>query len=218
MQAKVIELRRLLAERFPPSRPGNGAVRPDVAATGLDGLDDLLGGGLPRGEFTELIAEGHGTGSGQVLHGWLQHVAAEGQYLALIDGTDTFDAAVEEPAVLSRLLWVRCRKAGEALQAADLLLRDRNFPLIALDLKLNPTAQLRKIPSSVWHRFKRLLEQTHAAVLVVTPAPLVSGAACRVRVESRLGVDALRQPPAPERLRFTLLRQAGLDTGVARAG
>jgi hypothetical protein len=113
---------------------------------------------------------------------------------------------------------VRCRKAGEALQAADLLLRDRNFPLIALDLKLNPTAQLRKIPSSVWHRFKRLLEQTHAAVLVVTPAPLVSGAACRVRVESRLGVDALRQPPAPERLRFTLLRQAGLDTGVARAG
>jgi hypothetical protein len=87
MQAKVIELRRLLAERFPPSRPGNGAVRPDVAATGLDGLDDLLGGGLPRGEFTELIAEGHGTGSGQVLHGWLQHVARSMNVTSTTAGT-----------------------------------------------------------------------------------------------------------------------------------
>ena len=217
MQAKVIELRQLLAERFPPSRSGPGPAGPDHAATGIEPLDGLLGGGLPRGDFTELIAEGHGTGSAQVLHGWLQHVAAEGQYLALIDGADSFDAVVEEPAMLSRLLWVRCRKASEALQAADLLLRDRNFPLVALDLKLNPAAQLRKIPSSVWHRFKRLLEQTQAAVLVVSPTPLVSGAACRIRLEGMLGVETLREPPAPERLRFTLLRQAGLDLGVAQA-
>src|SRR6266540_2009172 len=107
MQAKVIELRRLLAERFPPSRSGTGTARPHQAATGVGALDDLLGGGLPRGEFTELVAQGHGTGSAQVLHGWLQQVAVEGQYLALIDGMDSFDATVEEPEVLSRLLWVR---------------------------------------------------------------------------------------------------------------
>jgi transposase-like protein len=218
MQTKVIELRRLLAERFPPSRPGAGAVRPHQAATGVPALDDLLGGGLPRGEFTELIAEGHGTGSAQVLHAWLQQVAVDGQYLALIDGMDSFDATVEEPEVLSRLLWVRCRRADEALQAADVLLRDRNFPLIALDLKLNPPAQLRKIQSSVWHRFKRLLEQTQAAVLVMAPTPLVSGAACRVRMESGLGVEVLQTLPAPERWQFTLLRQGGMETGVARAG
>ena len=217
MQTKVIELRRLLAERFPPSRAGVGATGADQVATGIEALDALLGGGLPRGEFTELIAEGHGTGSAQVLHGWLQHAATAGQYLALIDGADSFDASVAEPEVLSRLLWVRCRKASEALQAADLLLRDRNFTLVALDLKLNPAAQLRKIPSSVWHRFKRLLEQTDAAVLVIVPTPLVSGAECRVRLEGMPGVEALRKPPAPERLRFTLLRQAGLDLGVARA-
>jgi len=217
MQAKVIELRRLLTERFPPSRTGVGATVPDQVATGIETLDALLGGGLPRGEFTELIAEGHGTGSAQVLHGWLQHAATAGQYLALIDGADSFDASVAEPEVLSRLLWVRCHKVSEALQAADLLLRDRNFPLVALDLKLNPAAQLRKIPSSVWHRFKRLLEQTDAAVLVIAPTPLVSGAACRVRLEGMLGVEALRRPSAPERLRFTLLRQAGLDLGVAQA-
>lgn len=217
MQAKVIELRRLLAERFPPSRSGHDAAGPDQAATGIEPLDALLGGGLPRGEFTELIAEGSGTGSAQVLHAWLQQTATQGQYLALVDGADSFDASVVEPDVLSRLLWVRCHKASEALQAADLLLRDRNFPLVALDLKLNSAAQLRKIPSTVWHRFKRLLEQTEAAVLVIAPTPLVSGAACRVRLESSLGIEALREPPAPARLRFTLLRQAGLDLGVAQA-
>src|SRR5688572_2343121 len=131
MQTKVIELRRLLAERFPPSRGSVATAGPDQVATGIETLDNLLGGGLARGEFTELIAEGHGTGSAQVLHGWLQHVATAGQYLALIDGADSFDASAADPEVLSRLLWVRCRKASEVLQAADVLLRDRNFPLVA---------------------------------------------------------------------------------------
>jgi len=219
MQAKVIELRQLLAERFPPSRSAAVEVQGDLARTGVEALDRLLGGGLPRGEFTELVAEGHGTGSAQVLHGWLRRVAADGRYLALIDGMDSFDAATEEPEVLSRLLWVRCRRAQESLQAADVLLRDRNFPLVALDLKLCPPAQLRKIQSSVWHRFKRLLEHTQSTVLVLSPKPLVSGAFCRVQVEGGLGLDALNQASLPTgQLRFKLLRQAGLDARVAQAG
>lgn len=219
MQTKIIELRQLLAERFPPAHSSRAEIPGDLVATGTESLDRLLGGGFPRGEFTELVAEGHGTGSAQVLHGWLRQVAAEGRYLALIDGADSFDAAVEEPDVLSRLLWVRCRRAAEALQAADVLLRDRNFPLLALDLKLAPPAQLRKIQSSLWHRFKRLLEQTQTTVLVLSPRPLVSGAACRVQVEGGLGLEALNQVELPTaQLRFKLMRQAGLDAQVAQAG
>jgi hypothetical protein len=218
MQTKIVQLRQLLAERFPPARPWTGPASPEQISSGVAALDHLLGGGLPRGEFTELLAEGHGTGSAQVLHAWLRQAAADGQFLALVDGADSFDPSVEPPEVLSRLLWVRCRRAAEALQAADVLLRDRNFSLIALDLKLNPLSQLRKIQPSIWHRFKRLLEQTQATVLVITPQPLISGAACRVRVEGGLGLEALRQTSVVERLQFTLARQAGLDTGVARAG
>ena len=48
------------------------------------------------------------------------------------------------------MLWVRCAAREEALKATDLLLRDRNFPLVVLDLKLNPIKQLRKIPTSTW--------------------------------------------------------------------
>jgi hypothetical protein len=53
---------------------------------------------------------------------------------------------------------------------------------------------------------------------VITPQPLVSGAACRVRVEGGLGLEALREASSGERLQFTLFRQAGVDTGVAQAG
>src|SRR5204862_1713111 len=126
---------------------------------------------LPRGGLAELVGAGPGSGSAQVVHALLRRVAHAGEYLALVDGADSFDVDAAEPTTLTRLLWVRCQKAEEALKAADLLLRDRNFPLLVLDLQLNPQAQLRKIPSSVWHRFRRLLEQNGATVLVVTPCP-----------------------------------------------
>lgn len=218
MQTKVIELRQLLAERF--ANAGRTAVPPraDVVPSGVTMLDTLLDGGFPRGGFTELVAEGHGSGSAQFLHLWLQHIATDGQFLALIDGADSFDATTEAPEVLARLLWIRCRKADEALQASDVILRDRNFPLVALDLRLNPPGQLRKISSAVWHRFRRLLEQSQAIVVVVTSQPLVSGAMCRVRIEAGLGIEALKESPLKHRLRFTLLRQAGLETGAAQAG
>jgi hypothetical protein len=77
-----------------------------------------------------------------------------------------------------------------------------------VDLKLNPLTQLRRIPSSVWHRFRRLIEQNGVTTVVVTPTPFVGGAVCRVRVESRLGLEALTRPPMEvlAALRFELLR------------
>ena len=145
-----------------------------------------------------------------MIHAALRQTAADGQFLALVDGADSFDASAVEPDVLAHLLWVRCAQADEALKATDLLLRDRNCPLLILDLKLNPPAQLRKISASAWYRYARLLEQNGTTALVITPFQFVSGAACRVRVESRLGLHTLAAPPAQALadLRFTLLRSA----------
>lgn len=213
MQAtgNIVELRQLLAERFPYLRQGVAVVPPiETLPTGVPALDALLGGGLPCGEFTELVASTDGSGSAQVIHAVLRQVAAARRFLALVDGTDSFDAETVEPEVLSRLLWVRCTRAEEALKAADLLLRDRNVPLVVLDLKLNPAAQLRKISSSAWYRYARLLEQNRTTVLVVTPFQLVSGAACRVQVGSGLGIEALSRAPGDllSKLKFTLIRSA----------
>lgn len=219
----IVELRQLLAERFPHLR--QGVVVPPPAGTlpsGVPALDQLLGGGLSRGEFTELIGAGDGSGSAQIIHALLRRVAADGRFLALIDGMDSFDATSVEPDVLTHLLWVRCRGAGEAMKSVDLLLRDRNVPLIVLDLKLNTAAQLRRIPASTWYRHARLLEQNQTTVLIVTPFQLVSGAGCRVRIESRLGIDALSRAPEEllPQLRFTLLRslRAASDEPAAATG
>jgi RecA/RadA recombinase len=212
MQAtsKIIELRRFLAERLPHTRFGLAPIAPpaDVLATGVASLDRTLGGGLAKGAFTELVGAGDGSGSAQVLHALLRQVAADGQFMALVDGTDSFDVDAVEPEVLAHLLWVRCAKADEAMKAADLLLRDRNFPLVVLDLKLNPAAELRRIQGTTWYRFARLLEQNGTTVLAITPHPLVSGVAARVRVEAGLGLDALAQSPSAlvHALDFTLLR------------
>ena len=207
----IVELRQLLAERFPHLRQGVAVpAAVETRSSGVPALDAVLGGGLPRGEFTEIVAEGDGSGSAQVIHACLRQAAADGQFLVLVDGADSFDVTAVDPDILARLLWVRCTDASEAFKATDLLLRDRNFPLVILDLKLNPAGQLRKISGSVWHRYGRLIEQNRATVLVVTPFQFVSGAACRVRLESRLGLDALSKSPGSliDELRFTLLRSA----------
>lgn len=204
----LVELRQLLTDKFPQAHAARQPKAAPAIATGLPGLDALLGGGWPKGKISELVGEGAGSGSSQVIHALLHHLAADGRFLALVDGADSFDVDAVDPDVLARLLWVRCVKADEALKAADILLRDRNFPVVVVDLKLNPAAQLRKILSSIWHRFRRLQEQNGTTVLIVTPTPLVGGAHCRVRVAGQLGVEAMIRRPAEvtERLRFELLR------------
>lgn len=209
MGHSVVDLRNLLASRFPHLRQGVETPGPSPnLATGIRPLDVLLGGGLPQGEFTELIACGNGSGSTEVIHELLNHLARSRQFLALIDGLGSFDPGAVEPAVLTRLLWIRCRQTREAFQAADLLLRDRNFPVVVLDLKLNPLRELRKVQASTWYRYARLLEHNQTTVLVITPQQLVSGASYRVSVESALGIDALSQsrPELLSCLRFKLLR------------
>ena len=219
----LISLRQLLADRFPKSRLGLPVVAPAPTrlTTGTPPLDATLGGGLVPGEITELVGTGAGSGSCQVLHALLRHVAARGEFLALIDGADSFDATAVAPDVLAHLLWVRCRTVDEALGAADVLLRDPNLPLVVIDLKLNAPAQLRKAPAAAWHRFARLLEQNAVTVLVITPHAMVHGAGCRVECASHLGLDALHGDTAevPPELRFTLLRSAaGRESTPAQAG
>jgi len=219
-RAIILDLRKLLAGQFPRRGTDAGIVHdPDRLATGVETLDEVLGDGLAPGKITELVGDGSNSGSSQVIHALLRHASEAGRFLALVDGADSFDVDAAPEACLPRLLWVRCRQVPEALQAADLLLRDRNFPLVVLDLKLSPASQLRRIPGSVWHRFGRLLEQHRSTLLVVTPQPLVNGAHWRVQVEGRLGLEALLQTPTTlvDRLRFTVLRQAAVVTEPALA-
>src|SRR5262249_43952972 len=116
---KLIDLRKLLAERFP--QPASRA--PSVLTTALPFFDQTIGGGLPKSAITELIIPQPSAGSASLIHALLRSAQRERHFVALIDGSDSFDPGSSDNSVLRHLLWVRCRKTFDAIKAADFLLR-----------------------------------------------------------------------------------------------
>ena len=103
------------------------------------------------------------------------------------------DVRHDAAAVLKRLLWVLCKDPLGAIKAADLLLRDGNLPLVVLDLQMNSAVELRRIPSTTWYRFQRILEQSTVAFVVMTPQPMVSSAAERFSFSQSWTLAAMRE-------------------------
>ena len=196
MPANIIQLRQLLAEKFPEAHLPLELPRPAETRcwpTGLPQIDKPLRGGLPKGALAEFSGAKKCSGSATLVREILSHAARRNEITALVDGNDSLDVARIEEHALSRLLWVRCRAADEALKAADLLLRDNNLPLVLIDLKLAPEKQLRKIPATVWYRFQRLVEETSAVCMVFTPWPMVSPAQTRIAFHSVFSLDAIEK-------------------------
>jgi len=121
---------------------------------------------------------------------------------------------------LSRLFWVRCNTAEEALKATDILLRDRNLSLIVLDLKMNPAAQLRKISGATWYRLQRIARQSATAFVALTPHPMIASAETRLILESRFTLDALPEDETQllAELKFELARSVAGEESQEAAG
>ena len=208
--ANIIELRQLLAERFPGLRTRIlSATKHAFWPTGIPQLDESLRGGLAKGALAEIVAQQHGSGSALLMTALIHRALGENKFTAVIDGQDSLDVT-QLGEDLSRLLWVRCRSTAEALKAADLLLRDGNLPLVLLDLAANPAIQLRKIPATTWYRFQRLIEQTSAVCVVLVPRPMVAPAQVRITLRSRFSIQALDREPEE------LLSELKLDITEAR--
>ena len=210
--ANIIELRQLLAERFPGLRTRAdelSAAKHAFWPTGVPQLDASLRGGFAEGALSEIVAEQRGSGSALLMTALIHRALGENKFVAVIDGQDSLDVT-QLGENLSRLLWVRCRSTAETLKAADLLLRDGNLPLVLLDLTINPAAQLRKISATTWYRFQRLVEQTSSVCAVFTPRPMVAPAQARVSLRSRFSLQALEREPQE------LLRELKFDVAEAR--
>lgn len=193
--AKVIQLRALLTDKIPGLRLSleeSPAVENGFRPTGLPQLDEPLQGGLPRGALSEIVC-GQNHGGATLIRALLQQAARQKLIVAFIDGSDALDVTQIEEYVLSRLLWVRCHAAEEALKAADLVLRDGNLPFVLLDLQGRPERELRKIPGATWYRFQRLVEQTSAVCLILSPRALAGSAQTRITLHSRFSLDALER-------------------------
>lgn len=137
--------------------------------TGIAEIDTCLQG-FPRGVITEI----HGaasSGRASLLLAMLAGATKREESCALVDCGDTFDvtSASEAGVDFDRLLWVRCSNNLErTFKAADLLLHGGGFGLVALNLSDVPAKAARRIISSWWFRFRRAIENTPTALIVIT--------------------------------------------------
>lgn len=185
-----------------------------VGASGLDALDVPLGGGLPRGQLSELVG-GRTSGRMSVL---LQMVAAatrRGELVAVVDALDMLDVPSLDAAgvVLDRLLWIRghmvinpgmCRDLNQraleqALRALALVLQAGNFGLVVLDVAEAPAEAIRRLPFTTWLRLQRMVEGSQTVAVLVGSAPMArSSAGLTLKLDAggaRPGAAALRVAP-----------------------
>ena len=185
-------LRSLVAARFPTaSRKQLGCV-----PTGIAGLDEALGGGLPAGRLTELVSEAASSGGQLVLTRLLVATRAARQRVALVDGADGFAPEAVPADALRHLVWVRAHNLDEALAAADVLVRDGNYAVVVIDLRGIAERVLRRTPSPAWHRMHRAAENQPAAVLVQTPFALVPAVPWRLTLRATQGLAQRRRSQA----------------------
>jgi hypothetical protein len=218
-------LDRTLTTALPPLDPHDDSA---VAPTGVTACDGRLGGGLPRGQLSEVVGS-RSSGRTSFLLRMVAAATARGELVALIDALDVFDvaSAVAAGVDLDRLLWIRghvvsnpgfCRDMNQrameqAIKALTLVLQAGNFGLVAFDAAEAPAEALRRLPFTTWLRLQRMLEGRPTVCVLVANEPMArSSAGLTVKLESRSGkAGADDGCPPPSRARFSERLFDGLD-------
>lgn len=161
---------------------------PEMVSTGVAAIDELTGG-LPRGCLSEVCGTAS-SGRTSMLLAVLAAATRREEACALVDVSDSLDPASAAAAGVNfeSLLWVRCGSRinsprsrrdteknknsetalDQALRVMDLLLQSGGFGMVILDLGDVPFRMARRIPLASWFRFRRVVEPTPTALLVIT--------------------------------------------------
>jgi len=140
----------------------------EVISTGIPEVDSLSSG-LPRGAITEIFGPAS-SGRTSMMLAALAFATTHDEVCALVDTSDVLDpkSAADAGIDFDRLLWIRCASSVEhAFKATDLLLQGGGFGLVMLDLGDVPPQQARRIISSWWYRFRRVVENTPTALVAI---------------------------------------------------
>jgi hypothetical protein len=143
----------------------------EYLTTGIKDFD-AVASGVPRGAITEIYGPSS-SGKTTFLHALVANASAQGEFCALVDGSDAFDpsSAAAAGTDLRRLLWVRCKGLQQAIRSADLLVHSGGWGVVILDLSDIRADHLRKLPLSYWYLFKRAVENTPTSFLVLQREP-----------------------------------------------
>ena len=231
----------VLEKKVPSALTVRERPLPVCLPTGVGEVDALCGG-VPRGALSEITGAGS-SGRTSLLLSLLAQVTARQEFCALVDAGGAFDpaSAAQTGVQLDRVLWVRCQdtesrvpsngKPGSSrgsvlrtrysvldnvLRVADLLLASGGFGMIALDLGDVAVELARRIPLTTWFRFRRAVEGTPSALVVLEEeAHAKSCAEVVLRLQSsdcRLQTAA-QDPPSHARLFSGLTVTAELVRG-----
>jgi recombination protein RecA len=173
--SSVAVIRAQVESRIPGALRVYERPAPEMFPTGIPAIDRETGG-IPKSALTQICAPaGVTSGRTSLLLSLLAQVTGKEQFCALVDAGDCFDpeSAQAIGVCLSRLLWVRCeepnrmKRLEQAFKAADLLIQNGGFGVIALDLGGIEESLIRKIPLSTWFRFARVMEASPSALVVL---------------------------------------------------
>ena len=172
------EIESALYDRFGDVFEVRDRLVPATLPTGIIEIDRGVGG-FPRGAITEIYGP-PSSGRISVLLSMLATATLQEETCALIDCNDTFDlsSAANAGIDFKRLLWVRCQNNLErAFKAADLVSHAGGFGLIVVNLCDVPAKAARRVMSSWWFRFRRAIENSPTALVVLTPVAAVRSCA-----------------------------------------
>ncbi|MGH9932693.1 MAG: hypothetical protein ACREA9_26105 [Pyrinomonadaceae bacterium] len=151
----------------------------ELISTGIPQIDSFILGGLPRGAITEIFGPAS-SGRTSFMFSAMAHATGHEEVCALVDTNNAFDpkSATRAEINCERLLWIRCANNLEhAFKATDLLLQGGGFGLVLLDLGDVPANSAKRIISSWWYRFRRTLEPTPTALVVIAEESCVRSCA-----------------------------------------
>jgi len=205
-------LESALSSRFGTAARFRARPAPALLSTGIAEAD-LASGGLPRGAITE-IRGAASSGRTTLAHAILAEATRRGEVCALIDTSDAFDPVSGAAAGIDfrQLLWVRCaQNTKHVLAVTGLVLQAGGFGLVVLDLADIAPRDARRIPLNCWFRFRRAIESTPTALMVLGQEAY-AGASSSLVLEVHRERDAWSGVPGCSRL----LR--GLELRIADCG
>lgn len=158
---------------------GENPDAPQRHPSGLDVIDELLGGGFPRGDLSEITGPAS-SGRTSLLFALLAQTTTggghhPGELAAVVDPSDAFDPPSAQAAGidLRRVLWARVGAWREAMRCTERLLETEGLPFVILDLAPSTPTSARppgepEIPASAWTRLARRAATTRTALVVLS--------------------------------------------------
>jgi hypothetical protein len=183
--ASLAVIRAQVESRLPGALTVYDRSEPEVFPSGIAALDHQIGG-IPQGAITLIYGpQNISSGKTALLISLLAQVTRRGPFCALVDAGDCFDPKSAETAGvdLARLLWVRCaakhrlKPLEQAFKAADIIVQNGGFGLMAVDLSHIEEKLVRKVPLTTWFRFARVVEKMPAALVFLLSYPAAQSCA-----------------------------------------